>query len=208
MASKTEKGILLRPGTEDPVIDWEHTCSNIATQAGQQGSFVPTWKAMQRLVSNGKTRAIGVSNFSIAELKEILPHSEDIPISCNQVEVHPWLPQNELISFSNAHAILTTCYSPFAGQKADGATLLKDPAVKKLAEQNGMDVGQLLQSWAVQRCTVPLGKSQTEARIKSNFAVRSLSAETMAALDAMEIPNGRGRTNDYSSAWGVDLFTN
>ncbi|KIW64631.1 hypothetical protein PV04_09554 [Phialophora macrospora] len=208
MASSAEKGILMRPGTDSPVIDWEHTCSNIANQAGQQGSFVPTWKAMQRLVLSGKTRAVGVSNFSIAELKEILPHAEDVPVSCNQVEVHPWLPQNELIDFSRGHGILTTCYSPFAGQKADGATLLKDPAVKKLADECEMDVGQLLQSWAVQRGTVPLGKSQTDARIKSNLAVRRLSPEVMAALDSLEVPNGKGRTNDYSATWGVNLYTN
>ena len=104
----------------------------------------------------------------------------------------------------------------------------------KLAEQNGLDVGQLLQSWAVQRGTVPLGKSQTEgqyarsiclilsvapshsannvwnlaARIKSNLAVRKLSPEDMAALDALELPDGKGRTIDYSDAWGVHLFTN
>ncbi|EXJ55969.1 hypothetical protein A1O7_08900 [Cladophialophora yegresii CBS 114405] len=190
MASWAEKGISMREGTDSP------------------GSFVPTWKAMQGLVSSGKTRAVGVSNFSVSELKEILPHAEEIPISCNQVEVHPWLPQNELIGFSRGHDILTTCYSPFAGQKADRATLLKDPTVKKLAEQCKMDVGQLLQSWAVQRGTVPLGKSQTEARIKSNLAVRRLSPEVMAALDSLEVPNGKGRTNDYSAVWGVNLYTN
>lgn len=113
-------------------------------------------------MSTGKTRAVGVSNFSIGDLKEILPYADDVPISCNQVEVHPWLPNSELISFMREHDILATCYSPFAGQKSDGKTLIKEPAVLKLAEENAMDVGQLLQSWAVQRGTVPLGKSQTE----------------------------------------------
>lgn len=103
-----------------------------------------------------------MSNFSIGDLKEILPYADDVPISCNQVEVHPWLPNNELISFMREHGILATCYSPFAGQKSDGKTLVNDPDVVKLAEANAMDVGQLLQSWAVQRGTVPLGKSQTE----------------------------------------------
>lgn len=88
----------------------------------------------------------------------------DIPISCNQIEVHPWLPQNELIAFGKKNGILTTCYSPFAGQKADGATLLKDEGVQKLAKKNDMDVGQLLQSWHVQRGTVPLGKSSTPCK--------------------------------------------
>lgn len=116
---------------------------------------------MEKVVKNGKTRTIGVSNFTIGDLKELLPHVKDIPISNNQIEVHPWLPQNELIAFGNEHGILTSCWSPFAGQKSDGATLLKDASVIKLAEKNSMDVGQLLQSWAVQRGTVPLGKSST-----------------------------------------------
>jgi Aldo/keto reductase family len=116
---------------------------------------------MQALVKKGKTRAIGLSNFSISELADVIPYENDIPISCNQVEVHPWLPNNKLIAFAEERGILTTCFSPFAGQKADGATLLKDETVLKLAEKNGMDVGQLLQSWAVQRRTVPLGKSST-----------------------------------------------
>lgn len=129
---------------------------------GKEGSFIPTWKALKGLVSTGKTRAVGVSNFSISDLKEILPYAEDVPISCNQVEAHPWLPNNELISFMREHDILASAWSPFAGQKADGKTLLTDPSVKQLAEKTGLDVGQLLQSWAVQRGTVPLGKSQTE----------------------------------------------
>lgn len=117
---------------------------------------------MKRLVSTGKVRAIGVSNCSVADLQELIPHATDIPISCNQVEVHPWLPNNELISYAEEHGILITAFSPFAGQKEDGRTLIKDETVRRIATKNGMDVGQALQSWAVQRGTVPLGKSQTE----------------------------------------------
>lgn len=115
-------------------------------------------------MTNGKARTIGLSNFSITDIKDLLPHVKDAPISCNQIEVHPWLPQNELIQLAKENGILTTCYSPFAGQKEDGATLLKDATVIKLAEKNSMDVGQLLQSWAVQRGTVPLGKSSTPGK--------------------------------------------
>lgn len=95
----------------------------------------------------------------------MLDEVTDVPISCNQIEVHPWLPQNELIAFGNENGILTTCYSPFAGQKADGKTLLNDETVVKLAEKNGMDVGQMLGSWHVQRGTVPLGKSSTPCEL-------------------------------------------
>ena len=188
-------------------IDWEHTSAPIAAKSGKKGSFVPTWKAMQDLVRKGKARAIGVSNFSIADIEDLLANtSDEVPISCNQIEVHPWLPQNELVAFNKKHGIVTTCYSPFAGQKADGKTLLNDPEVVKLAKKNDMDVGQLLQSWAVQRGTIPLGKSATPSRIKSNLAIRKLSDEDFEALSKMELPNGEGRTVSPSKSFGVELF--
>lgn len=162
---------------------------------------------MKALVKKGKTRTIGLSNFSIAELSDILPEAKDIPISCHQIEVHPWLPQNELIAFGNEHGILTTGYSPFAGQKADGATLLKDEKIMELAKKNGMDVGQLLQSWAVQRGTPPLGKSSTPSRIKSNLDVKMLEEVDMKAIDALAQPGDKGRTVDCAE-WGVPLFKN
>lgn len=204
--SPEQRGILLKDGK--PVIDWQHSTSNLAAQQNQKGTFVPTWRAMQETVRKGKTRTVGVSNFSISELEELLPHEADIPISCNQIEVHPWLPQNPLIDFGKKHGILTTCYSPFAGQKADGATLLKDPQVNELAEKNGMDVGQLLQSWAVQRGTVPLGKSATPARIRSNLEVRRLGDGDVKVLDGLGLRGDEGRTVDNGPEWGVPFFRN
>lgn len=162
-APMAEKGMKL---TENGglIVDWKHTSEPIARAAGQEGSIVPTWNVMKELVKKGKTRAIGVSNFDIADLKALLPHCKDVPISMNQVEVHPWFPNTELIDFAKQHSIVTSCFSPFAGQKADGATLIHDPTVQKLAKKNDMGVGQLLQSWAVQRGTVPLGKSGNPGR--------------------------------------------
>lgn len=190
---------------DNSVKDWEYCSANIAKRFGKQGSFVPTWKAMQELVKKGKTRTVGVSNFSIRDLEDLLEDATEVPVSCNQVEVHPWLPNTELIIFAQKHGILTTCYSPFAGQKEDGATLLKDDKVLKLAEKNEMDVGQMLQSWAVQRGTAPLGKSATPARIKSNIDIKRLSDEDMRALDSLAIADGKGRTIDFIEN-GADLF--
>lgn len=202
--SSQEKGI--KTGSNGkPVIDWEHSASHIAELAGHKGSFLPTWKAMQECVRKGKARAIGVSNFTKAELEEILPHENGIPVSCNQVEVHPWLPQNDLLDFCKSHGILVSCYSPFAGQKSDGKTLIKDSKVIDIAKRNEMDVGQLLQSWAVQRKTSPLGKSGTPTRIKTNLAVRKLSDVDMEELNALEIPGGDGRT--IRMDWDVPLFS-
>lgn len=160
-ASMFQKGMKL---TDDGglIIDWKHTSEPIARAAGKEGSIVPTWNAMKELVKKGKARAIGVSNFGIADLKALLPYAQDIPISMNQVEVHPWFPNTELLNFCRQHGIVVSCFSPFAGQIAGGASLLKDPTVQQLAKENNLGIGQMLQSWAVQRGTVPLGKSGSE----------------------------------------------
>ena len=124
---------------------------------------MPTWLALTELVKSGKSRSVGVSNFTIRQLEEILPHATEVPVSCNQIEAHPWLPNNELVDFMQRQNILTTVYSPFAGQKEGGDQLIDHPVVRKAAENNNMDVGQVLQSWAVMRRTIPLGKTQNES---------------------------------------------
>lgn len=169
-----EKGIATNDKGNE-IVDWRYTSAPIAKAAGHpEGSIVPTWQAMTSLVTSGKALAVGVSNFGIQDLQDLLPHVKEIPISCNQIEVHPWLPNAEVIDFGNQHGILTSCFSPFAGQKKDGATLIKDETVQKLAKKNDMDVGQLLQSWAVQRGTVPLGKSQnTRMSFSPGFVCKS-----------------------------------
>jgi len=206
-ATPADKGYAVDDATGKPIIDWQHTSGPVARAAGHDGSFVATWQAMQALVATGKVRAVGVSNFSIAGLQELLPVSQDVPISCNQVEVHPWLPQTELIEWSRAHGILTSCYSPFAGQKADGERLLDDPTVKKIAEKNGVDPGQLLGSWAVQRGTVPLGKSSTPTRIRSNLAIQRIPDEDVRALNDLVLPPEEGRTVRMDKDWDVPFFS-
>ena len=144
----------------DVILDWKHTCESIAAASGKVGSYKPTWCAMQKLVATGKVRAVGVSNLNIQQLQEIISVGGNVPLSCNQIEAHPWFPNTELINFMKKEGILATIYSPFAPKETDGPTLINDPEVKRLAEKNGMGLGQLLQSWAVQRGTIPLGKSQ------------------------------------------------
>lgn len=143
------------------VKDWQYSCESICAANRQKGTFLPTWKAMQALVATGKVRAVGVSNFNIAQLQEILPAGGSVPLSCNQVESHPWFANSALFEMMDKEGILKTVYCPFAGQKKDGVPLVRDPRIQELAKKNNMGVGQLLQSWAVQRGTIPLGKSQT-----------------------------------------------
>lgn len=196
--------------------DLEHCPRAVAAINGFPGvgSFVPTWEAMKSLVRAGKCRAIGVSNFERVHLEEILPYAshEDIPISCNQIEAHPWYPNVELIEFLHKEGILPTIYSPFAPKTfmvksgvvegcefaPNGVTLLQEPVVKEIASSNGMDVGQVLQSWAVQRGTVPLAKSRSKTRIASNMKVRRLSKEDVALLDSLKKDGLSGKSTDVN----------
>jgi diketogulonate reductase-like aldo/keto reductase len=186
------------------VPDLEHCPRAVASLNGSRegGSFVPTWEAMKELVYMGKCRAIGVSNFEREHLEEILPHAShsDVPISCNQIEAHPWYPNTALVEFLHDNGILPTIYSPFAPKTfavnngvveacefaPDGVTLLREPVVNAVAHKNGMDAGQVLQSWAVQRGTVPLAKSRSKSRIASNLAIRGLSDEDELLLNSLE----------------------
>ncbi|MCJ1469618.1 hypothetical protein MMC07_008253 [Pseudocyphellaria aurata] len=188
-----------------PAIDWAHTAESIATANGQQGSFKPTWQALQKLVKTGKVRAIGVSNFNITQLREVMSVGGDVPLSCNQVEAHPWFPNTELLKFMREQGILATVYCPLGGKGKNGSLLVEELLVKDLAAKHGMGVGQLLQSWAVQRGTIPLGKSQNAERIKANLDVRRLSQEDFEALNGMD--QGKdGRIVDLSLKWGVELY--
>ncbi|GAB7361434.1 hypothetical protein MBLNU230_g1490t1 [Neophaeotheca triangularis] len=193
---------------DKPILDHTHSTSAMAASAGQTGTFLPTWRAMQSLVHSGKTRTIGVSNFSADELGEILsadPVDPSIPLSCNQIEVHPHLPQTALLAFCRAHNVLVTCYSPFAGAHTvkGEESLLQSRTLTRLADETGLQKGQLLQSWAVQRGTVPLGKSADEGRMRAHLDVRVLEEGVMRELDGMALEGGKGRTCDLRGDWGV-----
>lgn len=71
------------------IINWTHTSKSIVAANRQEESFVPTWQVMQALLGTGKVRAVGVSNFNISLLQEILSVGGVVPVSCNQVEAQP-----------------------------------------------------------------------------------------------------------------------
>ena len=145
----------------------------------------------------GKVKTIGVSNFSIKTLEQLLPHAKVVP-AVNQVELHPALPQYDLKAYCDAKGILLTAYSPFGETNSikqivlilsmivnraflayvtgqpdpNNMALLKDSTVSEIASKTGSSVGQVLVSWAVQRGTAVVPKSEKEERIKQNITVR------------------------------------
>ena len=120
---------------------------------------------MKKLPETGFTKTVGVYNFSINHLKEAFasPGFMIVP-ACNQVEIHPLLPQEELVDFCKEKCIIVEAYYPFG---SDNTLILANPIVQETAKKSSVDIGQLLIPWSVQREICPLPKSVKENRFIS-----------------------------------------
>ena len=149
-----------------------------------------TWAAMETLVDNNQTRQIGVSNFSVKKLQDLLGKARYKP-AMNQIELHPYLQQNDMLAFCKEQGIALTGYSPLgsfdrpAGMKADDEpVLLEDPVILEIADRHGASPAQVLISWALHRDTVVIPKSVNPERLKQNLAAAELSLSD-ADMDAI-----------------------
>ncbi|KAI8055813.1 NADP-dependent oxidoreductase domain-containing protein [Syncephalis plumigaleata] len=140
--------------------------------------FVDTWKAMEDLLNTGKVKAIGVSNFSITHLKRLLDNAKIVP-AVNQVELHPYLPQDELIEFCQSKGIHVTAYSPLG---STGAPLQSEQIITSIAEKHKCTPAQVLINWAVERNTSVIPKSANPGRIESNFKEVKLDQDDMKQI--------------------------
>ncbi|KAJ3309551.1 hypothetical protein HDV04_005934 [Boothiomyces sp. JEL0838] len=162
-----------------------------------------TWKEMEKLVDQGKARSIGVSNFTVDLLKQLLQSCRIKPV-VNQVELHPYLPQNQLVQFCKENGIVLTGYSPLGGRPKP-ESIINDPVVADIAKRNGKTPAQVLISWGVQRGTCVIPKSSNEERIKSNFQVFQLSQKDFDLLNELGTSNPKRFINP-KDAWKVDIF--
>ncbi|CAR23718.1 KLTH0E15532p [Lachancea thermotolerans CBS 6340] len=160
----------------------------------EQWSYVKTWEMMQDLPDTSKTRAVGVSNFSVTQLQNLLAASgtKVIP-AVNQVETHPLLPQDKLYKFCSENNILLEAYSPLGSQ---GSPLVEEPAVKEIASKHNADPAQVLISWGIKRGYVILPKSVTPSRIESNFKIVDLTDDDFAKINNIHKEKGEKRIND------------
>jgi glycerol 2-dehydrogenase (NADP+) len=161
-------------------------------------SHVDTYKEMQKLVSGGKVKAIGVCNYSKTYLEELLPNVEVVP-AVNQIENHPLLPQQEIVDLCKEKGIVITAYSPLG---STGSPLMQDEHVVQLAKEKSCSPGCILLSYhgmwspyvctrlthAVARGSSALAKSVTPSRIEENMKMVKLSPQDIASLD--EISKG------------------
>lgn len=139
-----------------------------------------TWEAMQVQKESGLTKHIGVSNFNQAKLKELLAMSGEHP-EMNQIEMHPFLPQENLVSFCRQHQILLTAYSPLgspdsrAERHQNDPKLLTNPIVEEIAQKHQVTCGQILLAWSIQRGIAVIPKSVNPQRIQENLEAASLA---------------------------------
>lgn len=155
--------------------------------------YIKTWEAMQGL-DKLKAKAIGVSNFSAQRIRDLLaaPSTKTVP-AANQVELHPLLPQKDLLDECAKHKILVEAYSPLG---STDSPILSDQDVVAIAEKHKVSPATILISWALWRGTVVLPKSVTPHRIESNFEVVELLDDEGNALEQVHQRQGVKRLID------------
>ena len=146
-------------------------------------SFVDTWKQLEKLLETraGKVKGIGVSNFSLKNLTELLKHAKVVP-AMNQVETHPYNQESDLVKFCQEKGILVTAYSPLG---LTNSPILKDEDVIAISKEigNGVTPANVVLNWNVQRGVAVLPKSINADRVKENFRIVHLTDEQMQRLN-------------------------
>ncbi|MEV0074505.1 aldo/keto reductase [Amycolatopsis sp. NPDC050768] len=145
--------------------------------------YVDTWKALEKLYADGRVRAIGVSNFQPAHLRRVLDEGSVVP-AVNQIELSPYLVQQELRAFHAEHGIATEAWSPLA----KGGDLLAESVVTDVAARHRRTPAQVVLRWHLQLGNVVIPKSVTPSRVAENFDVFgfTLTDGDLAALSALD----------------------
>ena len=146
------------------------------------GKRLDSWRALERIHEDGRARSIGVSNFLVPHLEELLGKATRVP-AVNQIELTPFLQRRETRALCARHGIVVEAYSPLTHGKR-----LDHPVVKDVARRLGRSVAQVLLRWGLQQGVVVLPKSTNPARIAENGALFDFTLDdgAMTALDALE----------------------
>jgi diketogulonate reductase-like aldo/keto reductase len=190
------------PGHRDPVAEVEHSLKRLGVEYVDlylvhwpRGGATWAWPGMERARELGRARSIGVSNFDVAELGEVLAGAGSPPV-VNQVLLSPFHHRRALLEEGRRRGIVFEAYSPLGTGRH-----LSDATVKRVADQLGRTPAQVLLRWCLQRDLVVLPKSTHRERIAENAALFdfSLSDADLAELDALDRTGGTGQAQE--SKW-------
>jgi 2,5-diketo-D-gluconate reductase A len=146
------------------------------------GDYVSTWRTLEEFKADGRARSIGVSNFGVEHLDRLAAETEVVP-AVNQIELHPYLLNEEVRAYDEEHGIATEAWSPLKQGE-----VLGDAVVVEIAERVGRTPAQVVLRWHIQRGNIVFPKSVTPARMKENFDVFDfeLGDDEMGKLDALD----------------------
>lgn len=174
------------------LIHWPANEKQFGTEAAKLNAA--TWRAMEELYEAGKIRAIGLSNFMPHHVAELMQTAKIKPM-VDQIEVHPGWPHSEEIKKLQAMDIQVEAWGPLGGQ---GATVLTDPTMERIAAAHGKTTAQVSLRWIIQQGVLPLPKSVHVNRIKENMDVFDfeLSDAEMTAITALTDLGGQCKDPD------------
>lgn len=156
--------------------------------------IIDTWQALEACVAKGLTRYIGVCNFSIKKLDDLYRKAIIRPVN-NQIELHPYLQQQEMVEYCRKNKVLLTAYAPLGSgdrpkgmKKSDEPSLLDNPVIQRVAARYKASPGQVLLSWGLARNTVVIPKSVHPQRIRENLAATGLilDAGDLEEIDTLD----------------------
>ncbi len=155
--------------------------------APKMDKYVPTWKALGRLRTEGLARSIGVSNFTIDHLKRLMDETGIIP-AINQIELHPYFQQKELREFHEKHNIATEAWSPLAR-----SSVFEEEIIIELAKKYNKTPSQIVLRWHIENNIIAIPKSGISKRILENFNVFDfiLTSDDIAKIDKLDSSTGR-----------------
>jgi 2,5-diketo-D-gluconate reductase A len=135
------------------------------------GDFVSTWRTLEEFAADGRARSIGVSNFEVDHLERLAAETRTVP-AVNQIELHPYLLNDEVRTYGESNGIATEAWSPIAQ-----GGVLDDPAIEEIAARVGRTPAQVVLRWHVQRGSIVFPKSVTPERIRENFEIFDFELE-------------------------------
>ena len=152
------------------------------------GDFVSTWRAMTKLVADGRLRSAGVSNFQPAHLDRLAAETGSLP-TVNQIEAHPYFRNDAARAASIRHGIAVEAWSPLAQGQAE---LLDDPVIARIAAAHGKSTAQVVLRWHIQHGHIVIPKTTHRERMQENATIFdfNLAAEQVAAIDALDKGEG------------------
>lgn len=161
--------------------------------------YIEVYHELERILENtNKVKSIGVSNYSLPRLRKLLAETKTKPVA-NQIELHPQLPQVDLVKYTQHNGIVVIAYSPVGSV---GAPVLKLPLIKELAEKYDVTTNEIVNAYHILNKVAVIPRSSNLDRIKNNIRLPELSKEDLDRLTQIGVDNPKRYINDE---WGYGL---